>query len=54
MALFMFYTVDYHKEFLRSISKKNTDSPVEIVARVFNQRRKEQRERGAEQRAMDN
>jgi len=50
---FMFYVVDYHKAFLVSISSKNTDSSIETVAKVFNMRRKEMRERGAEERAMD-
>ena len=49
----MFYVVDYHKAFLVSISSKNTDSSIETVAKVFNMRRKEMRERGAEERAMD-
>lgn len=32
----MFYTVDYHKAFVLNIQTKNTDSSIEIVAKIFN------------------
>lgn len=50
---FMFYAVNYNKMFIKSATKKNTDSTIELVAKIFNKRRKEMRERGAEERAME-
>lgn len=50
---FMCYTVDYNKAFVKSVAIKNVDTTIEQVAKIFNKRRKEMRERGAEERAME-
>ena len=53
MGYFMFYTIDYNAAFIKSVALKNCDSTIETVAKIFNKRRTENRERGAEERAME-
>ena len=53
MVYFMCFCVLFIIDFLKLARIKNTDSTMEHVAKIFNSRRKEERERGAESHAMD-
>ena len=52
MVYFMCFCVVFIVDFLKLARIKNTDSTMEVVAKLFNRRRKEERERGAESQAM--
>ena len=54
MVWFMCFSVQFVIEFLKEAALKNTDNTMEYCARIFNRRRKEERERGAETAAMQN